>query len=153
MENNNNTTKNELVQLVLSKKDSTFLITLPSGNVYQYSEQLLSIDHSKKSTTFKTGLRLVSKNYIDRFKASFKMMFRQGELKGLTLDNIEIITGLSQVELDKNAAKLHAILNHLSVKNISFRNERYNKGMKEDDKQIWKFIPEAFMADLKVMCN
>ena len=150
MENNNNTTK---IQLVLSKKDSTFLIALPSGNVYQYSEQLLEISHDKKSITIKTGLSLVSRNYIDRFKASAKMAFGQGELKGLTLDDIELVTGISQSELDKNAAKLHAILNHLSLKDISFRNERYNKGMKENDKQIWQFIPEAFMADLKVMCN
>lgn len=150
MKNNNNTAK---TQLVLTKKDSTFLITLPSGNVYQYSEQLLEISHDKKSITIKTGLSLVSKNYIDRFKASVKMAFRQGELKGLTLDDIELVTGISQSELDKNAAKLHAILNHLSLKNISFRNERYNKGMKEDNKQIWKFIPEAFMSDLRVMCN
>ncbi len=152
MENNNNTNTAK-TQLVLSKKDSTFLIALPSGNVYQYSEQILEISHDKKSITMKTGLCLISRNLVDRFKASLKMAFGQGELKGLTLDDIELVTGLNQSELDKNAAKLHAILNHLSVKNISFRNERYNKGMKEDDKQIWKFIPENFMADLKVMCN
>lgn len=139
------------VQVVLSKRCGELIVTLPSGKEYQHSTQLLAI--KGKETTYMSTVSLLDKSFLRRLEAKLKMLFVQSELKGLTINDIEIVSGLTQEEIKKDADKIQSIFYHLSVKQMTFRNKRYHQEVIEDGEKIWKFVKENFMADLKILSN
>ena len=139
------------VQVVLSKRCGELIVTLPSGKEYQHTTQLTKI--KGKETVYMNHVNLIHGNFLKRLGAKIKMAFMQSELKGLTINDIEIVTSLPKEEVEKDADKLQSILNHLSVKQMTFRNKRYHQEALEDGQKIWKFMKENFMQDLQLLSN
>ena len=139
------------VQVVLSKRYGELIVTLPSGRKYQHVTQLTKLDG--REAVYMSHVNLVHRNFLRRLGAKIKMVFMQSELKGLTINDIEIVTSLPKEEVEKDADKLQSILNHLSVKQMTFRNKRYHEEALEDGQKIWKFMKENFMQDLQLLSN
>ena len=139
------------VQVVLSKRYGELIVTLPSGRKYQHVTQLTKLDG--REAVYMSHVNLVHRNFLRRLGAKIKMVFMQSELKGLTINDIEIVSGLTQEEIKKDADKIQSIFHHLSVKQMTFRNKRYHQEVIEDGEKIWKFVKENFMADLKILSN
>ncbi len=139
------------VQVVLSKRCGELIVTLPSGKQYQHTTFLTSLNG--KETVYVNSVDLISRNFFKRLEAKLRMLFMQSELRGLTIKDIEIVTSLPKEEVEKNADKIQSLLNHLSVKQMTFRNKRYHQEEIQDGHKIWKFMKENFMQDLQLLSN
>jgi len=152
MKNNNNTITTT-TQLVLTKRNGSLVIELPSGNKYQFIKVLLEKDES----TFKSRLDLITRNPILKLIKNIKAALKQGELKGLGMKDIQVVTALSEEEIKEVASDIESILCKLSVKGLSLRNERYylkeEEIYKEEVREVYKFLNNNFLEDLRVLAN
>ena len=148
MKNNTTTT-----QLVLSKRNDSLVVELPSGNKYQFIKVLLEKDES----TFTSRLDLITRNPILKLIKNMKAAFRQGELKGLGMKDIQIVTALSEKEIKAVASDVESILSKLSLKGLSLRKSKYfleeEEVYKGEVRKVWKFLNSPFLEDLRVLSN
>ena len=150
MKNNNNTTT---TQLVLTKRNGSLVIELPSGNKYQFIKVLVEKDEN----TFTSRLNLITRNPILKLIKNMKAAFKQGELKGLEVKDIQIVTALSEREIKAVASDIESILSKLSLKGLSLRKSKYfleeEEVYKGEVRKVWKFLNSPFLEDLRVLSN
>ena len=149
MKNNNNTTT---TQLVLTKRNGSLVIELPSGNKYQFIKVLVEKDEN----TFTSRLNLITRNPILKLIKNMKAAFKQGELKGLEMKDIQIVTALSEKEIASVASDIESILSKLSLKGLSLKSEYFleeEEIYKGEVRKIYKFLNYTFLRDLRVLSN
>ena len=150
MKNNNNTTT---TQLVLTKRNGSLVIELPSGNKYQFIKVLVEKDEN----TFTSRLNLITRNPILKLIKNMKAAFKQGELKGLEMKDIQIVTALPEREIKAVASDIESILSKLSLKGLSLRKSKYfleeEEVYKGEVRKVWKFLNSPFLEDLRVLSN
>ena len=150
MKNDNNTTT---TQLVLSKRNGSLVIELPSGNKYQFIKVLVEKDEN----TYTSRLDLITRNPILKLIKNIKSAFRQGELKGLEMKDIQIVTALSEDEVRVAASDIESILSKLSLKGLVLRKSKYfleeEEVYKGEVRKVWKFLNSPFLEDLRVLSN
>ncbi len=139
------------VQVVLSIISGELIMTMPSGKQYQHTTKIISLED--KVTTYVNIVSIVNRSVFKRFIAKMQQVFSQGELKNLTIRDIEIVTSLKKEEVEKFADKISAMFNHLSVKEMTFKNKRYHKEEIDNGHKIWKFMKENFVQDLQLLSN
>ena len=149
MKNNTATT----TQLVLTKRNGSLVVELPSGNKYQFTKMLLDQD----CNIYRSRLELITRNPFLKIIKNIKAGFRQGELKGIELKDIQIVTPLTTQEIRQNAQEIESILSKLSVKRLSLKNDRNYQEKLEDwrgeEKIVHKFLSDNFLEDLRVLSN
>ena len=150
MKNNNNTTT---TQLVLTKRNGSLVIELPSGNKYQFIKVLVEKDEN----TFTSRLNLITRNPILKLIKNMKAAFKQGELKGLEMKDIQIVTALPEREIKAVASDIESILSKLSLKGLSLRKSKYfleeEEVYKGEVRKVWEFLDSTFLEDLRVLSN
>ena len=87
------------VQVVLSIISGELIMTMPSGKQYQHTTKIISL--KDKVTTYVNIVSLVNRSVFKRFIAKMQQVFSQGELKNLTIRDIEIVTSLKKEEVEK----------------------------------------------------
>lgn len=151
MKNNNNTTTTT-TQLVLTKRNGGLVVELPSGNKYQFIKVLLEKDES----TFKSRLDLITRNPFLKIIKNIRAGLRQGELKGLELKDIQIVTALPEKEIIAVASDIESILSKLSLKGLSLKGEYFleeEEIYKGEVRKIYKFLSHTFLRDLRILSN